>query len=87
MSAPVDIDKLDALYARSNDSCNDALRWHSSLEDAWPALRDRLRELEQDARRYQYLREGRKGCYNTIMIHAGARLDSEIDSALDKSNG
>ena len=48
---------------------------------------ERIAELEADnarlrvdAERYRYIREGKKGTYNYILIHAGNALDREVDA-------
>jgi hypothetical protein len=37
---------------------------------------------KRDAERYRWLRAGHRGCYNTIMIYAGAALDDALDEAI-----
>ena len=46
-----------------------------------------LTQLRQDARRYRWLREGHRGCYNTVMIYAGSALDDAIDSHFENETG
>lgn len=41
---------------------------------------ERMSEAE-DAARYRWLREGRPGCWSTIMIYSGSALDAAVDAA------
>ena len=48
------------------------------------ALERELNTMREDAARYRYIREGRRGTYNNILIYSGNALDAAIDAARRK---
>lgn len=55
-----------------------------SPNDHLRQLEKLVRELTPDAERYRWLRVGRKGTYNNVLIYTGETLDAAIDAARAK---
>jgi hypothetical protein len=53
------------------------------LEDTSGVCNDCAHELIRDALRYRYIRHGRPGDYNKILIFTNDALDERIDDAID----
>ncbi|WP_186425059.1 hypothetical protein [Cupriavidus metallidurans] len=74
-----DIEQQSATPAECTcPSGNGSLRHPCPAHSADPASEADKR----DAERYRWLRAGHRGCYNTIMIYAGAALDDALDEAI-----
>lgn len=75
------IDSLTAALARSESALHDQRYQHATELKRAERAEEALRAATEDAERYRFIREGRSGTYNRILVHAGAALDERIDRA------
>jgi hypothetical protein len=67
-----------AALRAANEAFGKRQKWWN---DTMVALESEATALRADAERYRWLRLGRPGTYNTVMIHAGNGLDAAVDAA------